>query len=58
MLDKKHILYNDFKIRHLVLKHAGLNKQLLGYKRKLITHSHDLWSIDFCVSGTSKVELE
>ena len=58
MLDKKHIIYTPFKTRRLVLKYVGLNKQLLGDKRKLVRHNHDLWSFDFCVSGTSKIQLE
>ena len=58
MPDENSIIYPPFKARRLILKQAGFNNQPAGKKRTLTRHIHNLWSIDFCAGGTSKIELE
>ena len=58
MPDKNSIIYPLFKARRLILKQAGFNNQPAGKKRTLTRHTHNLWSLDFCAGGTSKIELE
>ena len=58
MSDTKRIIFSSPLAPRLILKQAGFNNQPPGRKRTLVRHTHNFWSIDFCIDGTSKVELE
>ena len=47
-----------FHSRNLVLRLAGRNFQKAGRKWNDQRHRHDLWSLDFCVSGENRFEVE
>ena len=58
MTGEKNIILPRQNVRRLILRQAGVNKQPYGRKRALIRHTHNLWSMDLCVGGSSKIELE
>lgn len=58
MPDEKTLIFHKSQTRHLILKLAGCNSQSPGRKQTIPRHSHDLWSLDFCSSGMSHLEIE
>lgn len=58
MVDEKTLILPQMRVRRLILRQAGFNNQPPGWKRPLVRHSHNFWSMDFCSGGIGKVELE
>lgn len=46
-----------FHPRNLILRLAGRNSRKAGLKWSDQRHSHDLWSLDFCVNGGNRIEV-
>ena len=47
-----------FHPRNLILRLAGRNFQKAGLKWSDKRHRHDLWSLEFCVNGENRIEVE
>ena len=48
----------NIRSRNLILRMAGQNRKNAGDEHSDLRHSHDLWSLELCVEGENRIEVE